>query len=271
MQRYCEKLRFLLRQVSKLHISFHAAGAGYFLVLSLFPGLVLTMALLRYTALDVADLIELVEGFIPGALLPLAEDLVYKTYAQSAGAVLPLSILTGLWSASRGIYGLMTGLNAVYGRDQRRSYWRSRGICMVYTVLFLGLLLLTLTLNIFGSQLIGMIPVNDTPVSILLTELIDLRLFLLLFIQTGFFLLMYCFLPDGGNAPGESFPGAVLAAVGWMVFTHLYSAFIRSGGHYAGIFGSVYAIALSMLWLYCCLCILFFGGVLNRYLANESL
>ena len=49
MQRYCEKLRFLLRQVSKLHISFHAAGAGYFLVLSLFPGLVLTMALLRYT------------------------------------------------------------------------------------------------------------------------------------------------------------------------------------------------------------------------------
>ena len=87
MQRYCEKLRFLLRQVSKLHISFHAAGAGYFWVLSLFPGLVLTMALLRYTALDVADLIELVEGFIPGALLPLAEDLVYKTYAQSAGAL----------------------------------------------------------------------------------------------------------------------------------------------------------------------------------------
>lgn len=271
MGRSTDRLRELLRGLSGLQISSYAAGAGYFLVLSLFPGLVLTMALLRHTALDVADLMEVVESFIPAALIPLAEDLIYMTYKQSGGAVLPLSALTGLWSASRGVYGLMTGFNAVYRREKTRGYWRSRGICILYTVLFLGLVLLTLVLNIFGSQLIGMIPVNDHPLSILLTELIDLRLFLLLLIQTGLFTLMYAFLPDGGNRLGSCLPGAILSALGWMIFTHLYSGYVRSGAGYASIFGSVYAIALSMLWLYCCLCILFFGGALNRYLCEESI
>ena len=33
---------------------------------------------------------------------------------------------------------------------------------------------------------------------------------------------------------------------------------------------SVYAVALSMLWLYCCLSILVYGGALNRLLAERK-
>ena len=31
----------------------------------------------------------------------------------------------------------------------------------------------------------------------------------------------------------------------------------------SSIYGSVYAVALSMLWLYCCMSIVFYGGTLN--------
>jgi uncharacterized BrkB/YihY/UPF0761 family membrane protein len=32
----------------------------------------------------------------------------------------------------------------------------------------------------------------------------------------------------------------------------------------------VYAVALSMLWLYCCVSIVFYGALLNRLLAERK-
>ena len=41
------------------------------------------------------------------------------------------------------------------------------------------------------------------------------------------------------------------------------SAYAEEFAALSSIYGSVYAIALSMLWLYCCMCIVFCGGTLN--------
>ena len=57
----------------------HAANAGYFIVLSVFPALVLVLSLLRYTNLAAGDLLRLLSGFLPAALLPAAERLIVST------------------------------------------------------------------------------------------------------------------------------------------------------------------------------------------------
>ena len=46
------KAHSLLRRVQVMGIPGHAASAGYFIVLSVFPWLVLILSLLRYTALE---------------------------------------------------------------------------------------------------------------------------------------------------------------------------------------------------------------------------
>ena len=38
----------------------------------------------------------------------------------------------------------------------------------------------------------------------------------------------------------------------------------------AFLLASVYAIAIAMLWLYCCLSILLYGGALNKYLTDAG-
>ena len=58
--------------------------------------------------------------------------------------------------------------------------------------------------------------------------------------------------------------------IGWQVFTNLYSIYAQKVTTYATIYGSVYAVALSMLWLYCCISIVFYGGILNRILMDHS-
>lgn len=258
-----------LKQFSQMHIGLHAANAGYFIVLSVFPTLVLLLGLLRYTGLDAGDLLSVLSGILPEVLLPAAEKLIITTYAYTSTTVVSVSAIGVLWSASRGIYGLLMGLNAIYGVREDRGYLYTRAISVFYTFLFLLVLILTLVLNVFGESILEMLPPVRGALWEFLTEIIDLRFVLLLLLQTGLFTAMFMALPNRKNKFSDSFPGAVLASFGWLLFSNLFSIYVEYFSNYASIYGSVYAIALSMLWLYFCLCLVFCGGALNRLLMKE--
>ena len=140
-------LRIWFDRLRRMEVSAHAAHACYFMVLAVFPLLVLMLGALRYTALQPEDLLDLLSSLIPDALLPHAWKLIQGAYRNTSKAVVSISALTALWSAGRGIYGLRAGLNAVYGVTARRGWLRTRLLCAAYTILFILILLLTLILN----------------------------------------------------------------------------------------------------------------------------
>lgn len=263
------KVVSLIHALRKMEIPSHAANTGYFIVLSVFPALVLTLSLLRYTVLDAGDLIALLGGFLPEALLPSAERLIINTYAHTSTAMVSLSAIGALWSASRGIYGLLMGLNTIYGVEENRGYFHTRLISMGYTFGFLVVLLITLVLGVFGETLLSSLPPVNSPFSALLAEVIDFRFLFMLLLQTALFTAMFTVLPNRKNKVSESFPGAVLASIGWLVFTKAFSYYVENFSQYSNVFGSVYALALSMLWLYFCLSIVFYGGALNCLLMKQ--
>lgn len=252
------------------NIPLHAAYAAYFLILSIFPALLLVLSMLRYTGLTVEDLIWVIGDFFPQPLMETAEELVYSIYFHSSSTVVGVAAVTALWSASRGMYGILRGLNAIYGVSEDRGYLYTRGISVVYTFLFLLVLLLTLVLHVFGSSILKMLTMVDNKVLIFLMDLVDFRFFLLLILQSLLFTLMFMTLPNKRNRFLDSLPGGVLSSLGWLVYSDLYSIYVEHFSNYANIYGSVYAIALCMLWLYCCMSILFYGGALNRYLMEKE-
>lgn len=259
----------LWRFVSSLKIRLHAAACCYFLVLAVFPGLLLLLGLLQMTNLEVERLGEMLSGVIPEALLEGMEEVILLTYDRLSVSAIGLSAVTTLWPASRGVYGLLTGLNAVYGAEESRGYLRTRLLCMGYTFAFLLILLLTLLLHVFGSRVAEILSRLDAPFFRFLTEYLDLRFFVLLFLQTVIFTAMFLALPNRRLRLREVVPGALLASCGWLIFSNLYSIYVERFGHLGNIYGSVYAVALSMLWLYCCISIVFYGGVLNRILSQN--
>ena len=263
------RLRKLGGRIAALQVPLYASHACYFMILSAFPLLVLVLSLVRYTGLDVHSLTQLVSGVLPAALRPMAEDLIVTTYYTASGAVLSLSALTALWSASRGIHGLMNGLNAAYEVRETRGYLHTRLLSMWYTFGFVTVLLLTLILQVFGNSLLGLLKNLDGKLFAFLTEVVDLRFFLLLVLQTGLFTAMYTVLPNRKNRIIAGVPGALLSSIGWLVFSDLFSMYVEHLTGYATFFGSVYAVALSMLWLYFCICILFYGAALNHHLEEK--
>lgn len=262
-------LRRILAYLKPMDISLHGAYTSFFLVLSVFPILVILFGLLGYTSFGLEDVMALVEGVLPEAFLPLASRIIGGAYRYTSGTVLSLSVLTALWSASRGMRGLLMGLNSVYGLEENRGYFVTRSISVIYTFLFLMVLVLTLVLHVFGTTILDYLRMTTNPLLMFLMDVIDLRFFLLLFLQTALFATIYAVLPNRRNSLGESLPGALLTAIGWLIFSDLFSIYVEHFPSYANIFGSVYAAALAMLWLYCCICIVFYGGALNRYLMER--
>lgn len=82
-----------------------------------------------------------------------------------------------------------------------------------------------------------------------------------------FFLGIYCLVPDQKESVKVALPGAVFSTTGWMLFSLAFSLYFNftGGKNYSYMYGSLAAIALSFLWLYICMCILFMGAELNWF------
>ena len=251
------KLRDLIDKINAMEIPLHGANTAFFMVLSAFPTLVLVLGLLRHTALEPGDLMELCRMFLPQALYPLAWQLITETDAGASRVTLSVSALTALWSAGRGMYGILRGLNAVAGVREDRSWLRVRVVSAGYTLLFILVLLMTLTFHVFGGKVLQILEGFG------ITGLGGLRFVILLLAQTFLFCAMYRFLPSRRGKTGECFHGAVLASLGWTAVSAGFS-------WYAGRFpGGMYLAAMAMLWLYVCVCIIFAGAALNRFLGEK--
>ncbi len=266
----------MIREVKKtaaflrpMQIPLHSAYTAFFLILSLFPALLLLLGILRYTQLTAKDLLALLEGLLPENLLPVASVLVQSSYRHSSSAVVSVSVLAALWSASRGMYGLVRGLGAVSGAAREGNYWKRRFLSVMYTFLFLVILVLTLVVYVFGNAIVDYLWMTTQPVLMAVMRLIDLRFILLLILQTLLFSAMYALLPMGKSRFRRCIPGAVLASLGWLIFSRLFSVYVTYFSTYTNIFGSVYALVLGMLWLYFCISILFYGAAINRWLEKQ--
>ena len=102
----------------------------------------LILSLLRYTGLQVSSLVEVIGSVIPESLMGTVGELVLSTYENASGALVGVSAFTALWSASKGVYGLLTGLNRVYGVAEDRGWFYTRFISVVYTFALLVVLVL---------------------------------------------------------------------------------------------------------------------------------
>ena len=264
------RLTRAIRGILKLDVPLYAANAGFFLLLSVFPGLVLVLGLLRYTGLQVSSLLELMEQVVPQALMDSVRQMVLQAYESSSGMLVGISALVGLWSASKGVYGLLTGLGAVYGIPQDRSWLKRRLISVGYTFLFYFALVLTLMFRVFADALTKLARSGGGGITQLVILIFRTRALVLPGLLTFVFGILFASVPGAGNKFGEGLPGALLSGAGWLVFTDLFSLYVQYFASLQSVYGSVYTVALGMLWIYCCMNILFWGAGLNRLLKRKK-
>ena len=270
MRQYWYRIRAFAKQFSQLQLTVHAANASFFLLISAFPAVMLLVTLLKFLPLEPSDILGITKGILPPITLELAEYLIRDLYASNTISALSLSAIVALWSASRGVLALLRGVNAAYSTVDNRSWLRRRVLCVFYTLGLLIAIILTLALHAFGRYLLTMlgeaVPVMDG----IIETLIPLRSLIVLAVLVVFFALIYFVFPHRPMKFLPQMPGAVLAAAGWIGFSSAYSLYLEHFGGRSGLYGSLTAVVVTMLWLYFSMCIVFFGAALNALLERHG-
>ena len=234
-----------------------SAQAAFFVLLSAMPFFVFLSAVLRYVPWSEADPIEL----LPETLRQVLAGI--KNEGAPSAAVLSVSAVTALWSASRGIVAVTRGLNSMFGLTERRSYVLLRFFAFAETLILEIVLLCTLGGSIRSEELRTILGIEGTA-GMILQKTFGV------FLLTGFFLFLYALLPDHTTSLRNQFPGAFAAAVGWTVFTEGYSFYVEKIANFSRLYGTLSNMAMLMLWLYLCLYLFFLGALLNRFLQRAK-
>ena len=269
LRRVCIQVKHLL----ELNLQLYASNASFFLLISAFPAAMLLVTLLRFLPLEAADMLETSRLLLPSATQELAAYLIEDLYSGDTVAVISVTAVTALWSASRGVLALLGGINAAYGVQETRSWLHRRLICLVYTMGLLLFLVATLALLAFGQYIQQLLErVLTAQAAEIVMLLMPLRTVIMAVCLIIFFAVIYVVFPNRRRLRfWQQLPGAVLAAGGWVGFSTAYSFYLERFGGNSYLYGSLTAVVVTMLWLYFCVCIVFFGAALNADLLRRGI
>lgn len=256
-------VRDFVRQLSRDNVSVYASGTAFFFFLSLMPTLIIVCALLPFTSLTERNLLIAAVDIMPDFLDSITVLMIKQMYEQSV-RILPFAIIILLWSSSKGMLGLMYGLNVVNDVSETRNYFLLRLEATFYMVITVVALLISLTLSVFGKTLVYSIYMSLPDIGVVLYLLMRFRFLFVWVFLSLIFTVTYTYVPNKKLKMRFQIPGAVFTAVGWSLFSFLFSVYVE---YFRGMstYGSLSTIIIMMFWLYCCLYILLIGANLNRY------
>ena len=246
----------------------YAAQVSFFIILSVVPFIMLLLtAVQMIPSISNARFMELIVGLVPVDYKSLAFRVVNDLSLKSPATMISVTAVTALWSAGRGMFSVARGLNRVNGHGEKRWYVINRLICSGYTIVFILVCILSLGLLVFGNMIQAFMVSRFPIIADVTTHIINFRALWALMILIIFFLGIYTFVPDKRRKLRDQLPGAVFSTVGWMAFSFAFSLYFSHivGKNYSYMYGSLTAIVLLLLWLYFCMCILFFGAEINYF------
>lgn len=258
-----------IRQTEEDAVDAFSARAAFFILLALFPFIMLVLTLIQYLPVSHQELADILYSFMPVGANSYIASIVEETHQQASGTLVSVTALSTLWAASNGVYALMIGIRAVYKFRETRNYIHLKARSVFYTLLIIVMLILTMGIFVFGEtiqQWINQkIPVLENATNIILS----IRTILGIGILTVFSLFLYIAVPSRKTKAKYELPGALLSAVGWVLFSHLFSFYMNNYGNYTYFYGNLTAVILLMLWLYFCMYIMLIGAELNVFLQKK--
>jgi YihY family inner membrane protein len=257
-----QKIMNITADIAADHVGAYAAQSAYFFMLCLIPIILLLITMVQYTPVTKADVMTAVIQVFPASVENLITSIVNQVYNQSMG-IIPVTIIVAMWSAGKGVLAMASGLNCIYSCRETRNYIVLRIRSTIYTLLFIAVIILLLVLSVFGNTLNLFIARHIPFLKRLADWLIETRAVITPTVLVIFSLMLYKFLPNRRGRFRDQLPGAMFAAVGWMVISWVFSIYLDVFKGFSSMYGSLTTIVLIMLWMYFCMYCILLGAEMN--------
>ena len=246
------RITAIIRTVIGDRVSLHAAHASFFVITSAVPfaSILFTLTGLLMPTGAIDSLFRIPSSALSSLLTAFTAEL----RSIPGVSLLSFSTVTTLWSASRGIAGIRSGIETIYGCPDSSGYVVHRLRSLLVTVLFILFLSATAGILLFGD-LLGL-------------RSAGIRFSVFAAVLIASFTAIYAAVAGRSNRVRHEIryhlPGAVFSAIGWITFSWGYSLYIHNFPSAPTVYGSLAAICLIMLWLYFCMMILLLGAEINK-------
>ena len=259
----------LILKIRGTHVYTFAAAAVYHIFIAMAPALMLLVSLIRFLPVTQEEVLRVFSGTISKQAFDFINSLASSIFNSNETITLISSILL-LVAASGSVRALMEGLDEAYGLKRRQPSVVFAAWAVIYTLLFLVMIVLSLAMLVYGSDLLAYlqsIPSVSSLAKAIISIVEKFRYLLWILILIPIFMYLYDALPTGKRKIKEQFPGAVFSALAWAVFSWGYSIYVSVSDKF-GAYGYLGTIMVVMMWIYYCMLFFMLGGCLNACLQD---
>lgn len=232
-----------------------AAALTYYAVLSLFPALLVMVALVGLLA-DPATVTKFLTDVI-GALGPASAVDTFREPIQSvtsnkgaAGIMAIVGVVAALWSASGYVGAFTEASNSIYEVEEGRPFWKLKPLQLLITLVCITLVAITaLALVVSGplADAVGSaIGLSDVAVTAWQFGKWPVMLALVLVILH----VLYYAAPNAQVERPWISRGTVLTLVVWILASVGFALYVANFGSYDQTYGTMGGVVVFLLWLW---------------------
>jgi membrane protein len=242
-------------QLKEDSVTVWAAALTYYAILSLFPGLLVLVTLVRLTGQrNTEKIMRNLESITPGparSILSRGLTELQNGQTSTAGIIAVVGLLGALWSASGYVGSFMQAANAIFDVPEGRPIWKKLPIRVGVTILtgvIVSAAALTVVLTGSLARQVGSL-IGLTSGTVLVWDIAKWPVLALLI--SLLFGVLYWAAP---NARQGGFrwisPGSLFAVVIWILASAGFALYATNFSSYNRTYGSLAAVIVFLVWLW---------------------
>ena len=259
-------------EVSDQNLFLIAGGVTYAVLLALFPALAALVSL--YGLVFDAAQIEKQVAALGDVLPPQTKDLLIQqlhSLVQASNGALGLGAIAGLvlalWSASRGMSGLITAINIAYEERESRGFVKLNMIAIGLTILLLIGGVMVIALVAVLPAVAQLLPLGAGAKWFLMIVQWPL---LIVLVMLGLATL-YRYAPDRDKPQWRWVsPGAITATLLWIAASIGFTVYVANFNSYDKTYGSLGGVIILLTWLYLSALTVLLGAVVNAQAERQT-
>lgn len=267
-----ELARRVWNEMSEDEVTDRAAALAYYFLFALFPALLFLTSLLGMLPLQglMERLIAYAQQAMPGDAASIVQRTLTEIQAGARGGLLSFGALAALWAGSNGMASVITALNAAYGVEDPRPWWKRRLLSIALTFGFALFIISALVLIVFGPR-IGVTVASQLGLGGVFTltwNILNVPV-VIFFVLVGI-ALVYYFAPATKQHWRWVTPGSVVGLVLWLAMSYGLRVYVSHFADYGATYGSIGGVILLMLWLYLTGVALLVGAEINAEIEHAA-
>ena len=255
MVTYYSVYKIFINKLREDEIFERSLAVAFSFTLASFPLIIFLFTLIPYInawipEIDSTKILLFLEGVMPEDMYAIAKNTIFDLVETKRGGLLSLGVISSLFLSTNGFNTLIKTFNSCHKVRENRSFYETRLIALILTLLFFVVAIVAIVLSAVGDFTINLMLEYNLFKDV---EYYTIMLFKLLILLVSFYLAIssiFYFAPVIHNKWTFISSGSIISAIGCVAISLAFSYYINNFPTYNKLYGSIGILIAYMGWIY---------------------